>query len=188
MMKHPVDGAEILRRRLELPPLAAVVAFEHHVRTDRAGYPAEAVRPALNLATQLCGIADVYDAMRSQRCYQRAFPTVRILAVLQQDDRARFDQRLVRRFSQLMGVYPVGNLVRLDDGSLAVVLRAHAPDPLRPMVRVVVDPAGRRLAEPYDISLWMTEDRNGRQPRIVTPVDPNEAGIDPLAYLDDAAA
>ena len=40
-------------------------------------------RPALNLGTMLCGIADVYDAMRSQRVYQEAFPTDRILAVLQ---------------------------------------------------------------------------------------------------------
>jgi len=188
MMKHPVDGAEMLRRRLELPPLAAVVAFEHHLRVDQTGYPAGVVRSSLNLATQLCSIADVYDAMRSQRNYQRAFPTDRILAVLQQNDRRRFDQRLVRRFSQLMGIYPVGNLVRLDDGSLAVVLRAHAPDPSRPAVRVIVDPAGQRLSEPYDLALWTTDVRTGRQPRIVVPVDPDEAGIDPLTYLDGAAA
>lgn len=188
MMKHPVDGAEMLRRRLELPPIAAVVAFEHHLRVDQTGYPAGVVRSSLNLATQLCSIADVYDAMRSQRNYQRAFPTDRILAVLQQNDRRRFDQRLVRRFSQLMGIYPVGNLVRLDDGSLAVVLRAHAPDPSRPAVRVVVDPAGQRLSEPYDLALWTKDARTGRQPRIVVPVDPDEAGIDPLTFLDGAAA
>lgn len=188
MMKHPVDGAEILRRRLELPPLTAIVALEHHLRVDRTGYPAGVERPSLNLATQLCSIADVYDAMRSQRNYQRAFPTDRIVAVLQQNDRKRFDQRLVRRFGQLMGIYPAGNLVRLDDGSLAVVMRTHAPDPARPAVRVVIDAAGTRLAEPYDIALWDTDGRGGRQPRIVVPVDPDEVGLDPLAYLDGAAA
>ncbi len=188
MMKHPVDGAEMLRRRLELPPLTAVVALEHHLRVDQTGYPAGVARPSLNLATQLCSIADVYDAMRSQRNYQRAFPTDRILAVLQQNDRKRFDQRLVRRFSQLMGVYPAGNLVRLDSGALAVVMRVHAPDPSRPVVRVVVDPDGRRLAAPYDVALWSGEGGGGPPPRIVTPVDPEEAGIDPLPYLDDEAA
>jgi len=188
MMKHPVDGAEMLRRRLELPPLTAIVAFEHHLRVDQTGYPTGVVRSSLNLATQLCSIADVYDAMRSRRHYQRAFPTDRIVAVLQQNDLRRFDQRLVRRFSQLMGIYPVGNLVRLDDGSLAVVIRVHAPDPSRPAVRVVVDPAGQRLSEPYDLALWTKDARTGRQPRIVVPVDPDEAGIDPLTYLDGAAA
>jgi putative nucleotidyltransferase with HDIG domain len=188
IMKHPVDGAEILRRRLELPPISAVVAFEHHLRVDGSGYPARVVRPSLNLATQLCSIADVYDAMRSQRSYQQAFPTDRILAVLQQNDGTRFEQRLVRRFSQLMGIYPVGNLVRLDTGALAVVLRIHAPDPARPVVRIIVGPDGERLSTPSDVALWADDSPDGPPPRIVTPVDPAEVGIDPLPYLDEAAA
>jgi putative nucleotidyltransferase with HDIG domain len=188
MMKHPVDGGEMLRRRLELPPLAAVVAFEHHLRVDGTGYPGGVARPSLNLATQLCSIADVFDAMRSQRNYQKAFPTDRILGVLQQNDGSRFDQRLVRRFSQLLGIYPPGNLVRLDDGTLAVVLRVHAPDPARPMVRVIAGPDGTRLPAPRDVALWSDNVPYGPPPRIVTPVDPADTGIDPLPYLDEAAA
>ena len=188
MKKHPVDGAEMLRRRLELPSLVAAVAFEHHLRVDGSGYPGGVVRPELNLATQLCSIADVYDAMRSKRVYQRAFPSDRILTVLQQNDAARFDQRLVRRFSQLMGIYPPGNIVRLDTGALAVVLRTHAPDPARPAVRVVVGPDGRVLRTPVDLALWDDQSPAGPPPRIVSPVDPKEAGIDPLAVLDATAA
>jgi putative nucleotidyltransferase with HDIG domain len=188
MMRHPVDGAEMLRLQLELPTLTAVVAFEHHLRLDGTGYPVGVSDPSLNLATQLCSIADVYDAMRVQRVYQRAFPTDRIVAVLRQNDGARFDQRLVRRFSQLMGIYPVGNLVRLDNGMLAVVLRIHAPDPARPAVRVVAGPDGKPLSRPYDIALWVDESPDGPPPRIVTPVDPTHTDIDPLLYLDDAAA
>ena len=188
MQRHPVDGAEILRRQLELSPLAAVVAFEHHLRIDGTGYPTGAPRGTLNLATQLCGIADVYDAMRSQRSYQQAFPTDRIQAVLRQNDGTRFDQHLVRRFSQLIGIYPPGNLVRLDTGALAVVLRTHAPDPARPAVRIIVGPDGNRLARPVDMALWMDDSTIGPPPRIVTPVDPAGTGIDPLAFLDEAAA
>ena len=188
MMRHPVDGAEMLRLQIELPPLSAVVAFEHHLRLDGTGYPAGVASPSLNLATQICSIADVYDAMRVQRVYQGAFPTDRILAVLQQNDGARFDQRLIRRFSQLMGVYPVGNLVRLDTGELAVVVRIHAPEPARPAVRVIADPDGNPLPRPYDLALWINDGPGGPPPRIVRPVDPREAGVDPLPYLDVAAA
>ena len=66
MKRHVVDGAEILRRTPEIPPMAPVVAFEHHLRLDGTGYP-RVQRTSLNLATMLCCIADVYDAMRSQR-------------------------------------------------------------------------------------------------------------------------
>ena len=65
--------------------------------------------------------------MRSQRVYQQAFPTDRILAVLQRNDGKQFDQHLVRRFVQLVGIYPVGNLVRLDTGEIAVVMKPMRP-------------------------------------------------------------
>ena len=184
MRRHPVDGADILRRQLEMPPLAAIVAFEHHLRIDATGYPNGVTRPSLNLATQLCAIADVYDAMRSQRSYQQAFPTDRIQAVLQQNDGARFDRHLVRRFSQLMGIYPPGTLVQLDTGALAVVISSHAPDPARPAVRVIIDPDGAPLPIPVDLALWDDTDPSAPPPRIVSPVNPVEAGIDPLAFLD----
>jgi putative nucleotidyltransferase with HDIG domain len=183
MRMHVVDGAEILRRTPDMPPIAPVVAFEHHLRIDGTGYPIGVKRSALNLGTMLCSIADVYDAMRSQRAYQQSFPTDRILAVLQRNDGTQFDQHLVRRFSQLMGIYPPGNLVKLDTGDFAVVLRVYAPDPYRPKVRVVADVSGEKLARPYDVNLWEDEPEAPGPRSIVGPVDPATMGIDPLTYL-----
>jgi putative nucleotidyltransferase with HDIG domain len=181
LKRHTVDGAEILRRTPEMPTLAPVVAFEHHLRADGTGYPAGVARPHLNLGTMLCGIADVYDAMRSQRVYQEAFPTDRILAVLQRNDGAQFDQHLVRRFAQLVGIYPVGNLVRLDSGEIGVVLKTYAPDPYRPQVRVLIAREGTTLERPYDINLW--EAAEGQAQSVQAPLDPALFDIDPLSYL-----
>jgi len=180
LKKHTVDGAQILRKTPEMPTLAPVVAFEHHLRADGTGYPS-AQRPQLNLATTLCGIADVYDAMRSQRVYQPAFPTDRILAVLQRNDGKQFDQNLVRRFVQLVGIYPVGNMVRLYNGEIAVVMKAHAPDPYRPCVRILMTADEMPLANPIEVNLWeMAEEQDNA---IQAPLDPAEYGIDPLLQL-----
>lgn len=181
MKRHVVDGAEILRRTPEMPTLAPVVAFEHHLRVDGTGYPAVAKREGLNLGTMLCGIADVYDAMRSQRAYQQAFPTDRILAVLQRNDGRQFDQNLVRRFAQLVGIFPAGNLVRLDTGEIAVVMRTYAPDPYRPRVRVIISKQGAKLDRPYDLNLW--EAPEGGPTSVHAPLDPAVYQIDPLTYL-----
>jgi putative nucleotidyltransferase with HDIG domain len=183
MRMHVVDGAEILRRTPEMPPISAVVAFEHHLRVDGTGYPSGVKRSALNVGTMLCSIADVYDAMRSQRAYQQSFPTERILTVLKRNDGSQFDQHLVRRFSQLMGIYPPGNLVKLDTGELGVVLKVYAPDPYRPKVRVIIGADTQKLARPYDVNLWeATAESDG--PRAVhSPVDPASVGVDPLTYL-----
>jgi putative nucleotidyltransferase with HDIG domain len=182
LKRHTIDGAEILRRTPETPALAPIVAFEHHLRADGTGYPENVTRVTLNLSTSLCGIADVYDAMRSERVYQEAFPTDRILAVLQRNDGTQFDQHLVRRFAQLVGIYPVGNLVRLNSGEIAVVVATHAPDPHRPRVKVLVAADGSRIEHPRDIDLW--DAREDQPQSIKVPLDPKGYNIDPLSYLE----
>jgi len=182
MKRHVVDGAEILRGTPDMPTLAPVVAFEHHLRLDGFGYPPVA-RTALNLGTMLCGIADVYDAMRSQRVYQKASPTDRILEVLKKNDGKQFDKHLVRRFVQLLGIYPAGNLVRLDTGEVAVVLKIHATDPYKPQVRIVFDRRGKRLDLTYDVNLWENTPDRGEPSSIAAPLDAADYQIDPLTLM-----
>jgi hypothetical protein len=125
----------------------------------------------------------VYDAMRSQRSYQQAFPTDRILAVLKRNDGTQFDQHLVRRFVQLLGIYPPGNLVRLSSGEIAVVTQTHAPDPYRPRVRVLFLKDGTRVDLPFDRNLWEPTRDGEPGDSVEAPVDPADYGIDPLNYL-----
>jgi putative nucleotidyltransferase with HDIG domain len=183
MRRHTIDGAEILRKTRDLTPLAAVVAFEHHLRLDGSGYPAGVARTSLNLATMLCAIADVYDAMRSKRHYQDAFPADRILEVLRRGEGRAFENHLVRRFVQLMGLYPVGSLVRLNTGAYAVVLRPSPGDPRRPRVRVVYAPDGRRLEVPYDVDLWDVEPDPHHSSSVTGPVTAPDAEFDPLTVM-----
>jgi len=181
MKRHTIDGAEMLRRTPDVPTLAPVVALEHHLRLDGSGYPV--ARSTLNIGTMLCSISDVYDAMRSRRTYQPVFPTDRILAVMKDNDGRRFDQHLVRRFVQLLGIYPAGNLVRLDTGEIAVVVSPHAPDPRRPRVRVVMNDAGRRLDLPFDLNLWEQDNGSTQSRAITAPLDPGEFQFDPLSVM-----
>jgi len=183
MRRHPVDGAEMLRQTPDVPALAPVVSFEHHLRSDGTGYPYGVSRPSLNLGTMLCSIADVYDAMRSQRHYQQAFPTDRILQVLKHNDGRRFDQHLVRRFVQLIGIYPAGNVVRLNTGEIAVVSQVYAPDPYRPRVRVLIGRDGTRLELPYELNLWQSVDDPSVPSAVAAPVDAADYQIDPLVLM-----
>ena len=186
MRMHVVDGAEILRRTPEMPTVAPVIAFEHHLRIDGTGYPFGVKRTTLNIGTQLCGIADVYDAMRSQRAYQQAFPSDRILEVLKRNDGHQFDQNLVRRFTQLLGIYPPGNLVRLDDGSIGVVLAVHAPDPYKPRVKLVLTSTGEMFEFPIEVNLWEVPPDTPGPKTVTASLDPAQYAIDPLTYLESA--
>lgn len=183
MKRHTVEGAEILRMTTEVPPLAPVIAFEHHLRTDGTGYPDGISRVSLNVGTMLCSIADVYDAMRSRRVYQDMLPSERVLEVLKRSDGKQFDQHLVRRFVQLVGMYPAGNLVKLNTGEIAVVRQVYAPDPHRPQVRVVFGRDGRKLETTYDVNLWETVEGVAGPSSVIAPVDPAGYDVDPLMVM-----
>ena len=187
MRYHVVDGAEILRRTPEIPTLGPIVAFEHHLRLDNSGYPRSAKRDSMNLGSMLCAISDVYDAMRSQRAYQQAHPTDRIVAVLKRNEGSQLDPHLVRRFVQILGIYPPGNLVKLSTGEVAVVLHVHAPDPHRPRVRVLFAPDGSRLNLPFERNLWEPQrDHDERRlANVVAPVEPADYNVDPLTFLEN---
>jgi len=85
MQRHVVDGAHILRRTPEMPALAPVVAFEHHLRQDLSGYPENIGSRKLNLCTMIVSIADVFDALRSNRPYREGLATSRIRSDLTAD-------------------------------------------------------------------------------------------------------
>src|ERR1041384_75883 len=90
--------------------MAQIVAFEPPLRQDLSGYPGNIGHRSLNLCTQIVSIADVYDALRSNRVYRQGLPSDRIKAIMTQKDSPAFNSRLLRRFINLMGMYPVGTL------------------------------------------------------------------------------
>ena len=125
MKLHVVDGAHILRRTPETPALAPVVAFEHHLKQDLSGYPENIGSRKLNLCTMVVSVVDVFDALRSNRAYRAGLATDRIRHIMGQQDGTAFDRTLLRRFVNLMGLFPVGTLVRLNTDEVGVVTQTH---------------------------------------------------------------
>src|SRR2546427_2379731 len=183
MKRHVVDGAHILRRTPEMPALAPIVAFEHHLKEDLSGYPEKIGSRTLNLCTMIVSIADVFDALRSNRPYRQSLATARIRAIMGEQENPAFNQVLLKRFVNLMGLFPVGNLVRLSTDELAVVTAEHPTDPFRPQVKILVDAKGQTLEEPFLINTWERDGRGEHSRAVVEAVDPEPLGIDPLKYM-----
>jgi len=183
MKQHVVDGAHVLRRTPETPALAPVVAFEHHLKQDLSGYPENVGSRTLNLCTMVVSIVDVFDALRSNRAYRAGMATDRIKHIMAQQEGTAFNTTLLRRFVNLMGLFPVGTLVRLNTEELAVVTQTHPEDPFRPQVKLITDNRGDKLETPLFTNTW-DRDSRGEYPRaVVEAVDGPQVGIDPLAYL-----
>src|SRR5262249_3582146 len=139
--------------------LAPIVAFEHHLKQDLSGYPEHIGSRKLNLCTMIVSIADVFDALRSNRPYRQGLATNRIRAIMGEQGNPAFNQTLLKRFVNLMGLFPVGNLVRLSTEELAIVTAEHPSDPFRPQVKIISDAAGAMLEQPHLVNTW---ERDGR--------------------------
>jgi putative nucleotidyltransferase with HDIG domain len=181
--RHVIDGAHVLRRTPETPALAPVVAFEHHLKQDLSGYPENVGARTLNLCTMVVSVCDVFDALRSNRAYRAGLATDRIKHIMGQQDSTAFNKTLLRRFVNMMGLFPIGTLVRLNTEELAVVTQTHPDDPFRPQVKLLTDGKGEKLETPLLTNTWDRDSRGGFTRAVVEAVDGPQVGIDPLAYL-----
>ena len=183
MKMHVVDGAHILRRTPEMPALAPVVAFEHHLRQDLSGYPENIGHRKLNLCTQIVSIADVFDALRSNRPYREGLATARIRSIMGEQGNPAFNQTLLRRFVNLMGLFPIGTIVRLSSEEIGVVTAEHPEDPFRPQVKIIFDEKGSRLEHELLVNTWERDSRGDFPKAVIESVDPDTIELDPLTVL-----
>lgn len=103
MKSHTVRGANYLTSLSGMPRLAAVAAFEHHLRFDARGYPAVPAGWEQNLASQMVVIGDCFDAMRTRRPYQEPRPVEVIANVLMQGSGTEFNPLLVKNMLSMLG-------------------------------------------------------------------------------------
>jgi putative nucleotidyltransferase with HDIG domain len=181
--RHVLDGASILRRTPGMTELAPIVAFEHHLRQDLSGYPENIGSRTLNVCTLIVTIADVFDAVCSDRPYRRGLAASRVRAIMNEQENPAFNRPLLTKFVELMGLFPVGSLVRLQSGELAVVTAERAENPRRPRVKVIADARGDPLQYPLVTDTWEPDLQGAYSRSVAEAIDPAALGIDPLTYL-----
>lgn len=144
MNKHTTIGAELLLDHKEADPLAISSAFGHHRSPDGTGYPRTVHDYRMSAVTNLVKICDIYEALTAARPYKQPMSPIRAYRVMLAMGH-KLDQRMLRRFIEINGVYPVGQLVALSTGEIAVV-RQQGRHMMEPVVALLVDSEGNRLA------------------------------------------
>jgi putative nucleotidyltransferase with HDIG domain len=180
MREHVRYGREILEQHGGLSGTALAVVNEHHERHDGNGYPQGLKGDAISLFGQMAAIVDVYDANTADRVYHQAEIPTRVLSQLLEWS-AHFNLRLVQRFIRSVGIWPVGSLVRLANGWLAVIVEQGAHDLLHPKVRVIFDAPAQQFIPPRDLDL--ADPENPGEYAIVGAVAEKAWGIRAADYL-----
>ena len=184
MRRHPVDGARILRKTPGMPNCAPVAAFEHHIKYDLSGYPDLVRQRQLSFSSLIVSIADCYDAMTTLRPYRKPIAPADALKTMLELSGRDFEPRLLERFMEMIGVYPVGSLVRLDTNEFAVLYDVDPEDGERPIVKIVINAEGQRLDTGRIVALTERDTETGDYRRsIVQAVDPTSKEINVASFL-----
>lgn len=184
MNQHPIHSVHILLNQghLSQSTLRAIIGgFEHHLNFDLTGYPVLTQKSRITLFGRIITVADRFDALTTPRSYRESnFTPYDGIRHLLQGSAKEFDPILVKLFVGMIGLYPPGTVVGLDDGTLAVVQQPPAPDtPLnRPRVQVL-----RGSEEGRSLDLAARDDSGSFARRVVAVYNPGNGGQLPAVEL-----
>jgi HD-GYP domain-containing protein (c-di-GMP phosphodiesterase class II) len=152
MRGHPLQGQRALVAAGLRSRAVLQVIRHHHERYDGTGYPDGLAGEAIPPLARMAAICDVYDALVSNRVHRPGLDPSEALKLMA-GWAGQFDQSLFQAFVRSLGVYPVGSLVRLESGHLAVVIDQNPDALLAPKVRVFYSIPRQRPILVYDVDL-----------------------------------
>ena len=135
--QHPLLGFEELKDIPEISEMAISVVRDHHERCDGSGYPRGSLSKDISQAAKIAAIADVYDALTTDRAYREALMPHQVLEFLMVNgSMGHLDPKLIKLFLHYVAVYPVGALVELTTGQIGKVVDFPPQMPMRPTVQI----------------------------------------------------
>lgn len=167
MKAHPRASYDMLRGSTDMDDQVLDACLHHHERIDGKGYPDALAGEEISLLARMTAICDVYDAITSNRPYKAGWPPSESLRRMAEWSNDHLDKRLFEVFVKTVGIYPVGSLVRLRTGRLAVVSEPSLKSLTAPRVVVFYCTETERILSPQLVDLSQP-----KQDRIVGQEDP----------------
>ncbi|WHH60471.1 HD-GYP domain-containing protein [Petroclostridium sp. X23] len=153
---HTTLGYDIVKNNPNISASSAYIVLAHHERYDGSGYPLCIKGDNIHLFARIVAIADVYDALTSDRVYRKKVKVHEVIEYITTLGEHHFDKTIVECFLENIAVYPVGTGVILSTGEKGIIVDVNKRFPARPIVRVVCNPDGSRKNAFEEIDLTKT--------------------------------
>ncbi len=182
MKQHPSLGYNHLKKQAgaeggEVNPVVLAGVLEHHEKYNGTGYPGGLAGDTISEAGRILAVADVYDALTSQRVYKAPMLPHKALGLMYSMRGKEFHPGYVERFIKCLGIYPVGTTVLLNSGHVGVVYGSNPRIPLQPQVLVAAGSLGAILPRRVDLA-------EHPQLRVSSVADPARYGMNPEQLLE----
>lgn len=135
--EHVTRGYDFLKGSLDISAPSRIVTLQHHEREDGNGYPEGRAGDEINALARIVAVADVYDALTSDRPYRKALSPNDAVEYIMAGGDKQFNYEVVKAFSKCIVPYPEGTIVKLSNGEVAVVEEVYPNFPLRPKLKLI---------------------------------------------------
>ena len=189
IQEHSLNSSRLMLKLKASPDSKArilVPMFEHHLKYDLSGYPHANWKKPLTLFGKIISIADKYDTLTSSRVYRKSLLSPdRALGYMFDRGGKDYDPILIKVFVNIMGVYPVGTLMKLDTGELALVVSSPSRDfSKRPLVCILEEDGEGGYKKKEIINLDERDPETGKYIRdIIETYHPANFGIQPVQHI-----
>jgi putative nucleotidyltransferase with HDIG domain len=170
---HPEEGYRLLVEGGSVGEIPLDVCLHHHEKVDGRGYPHQLKDEQISLFAKMGAVCDVYDAITSNRPYKAGWDPAESIRKMTEWCKGHFDEPVFHGFIKSIGIYPIGSLVRLSSGRLAVVTEQSEKSLLTPNVKVFFSTKTNAYIQPEAIYL----SRAGATEKIVSREDAAAWGI-----------
>jgi len=151
--RHPEVGVNILAPYRDRFPWLIRAVHQHHERENGQGYPLGITGGDIDEFAKIIGICDSYEAMTHHRPHRRALMLTESIKELVATKHDLFSPGVIKAFLQEISLYPVGSYVRLNNKNIGKVVATNENNPLKPVVSILYDDQGKRLATPRTVDL-----------------------------------
>ncbi|MEQ8174741.1 MAG: HD-GYP domain-containing protein [Syntrophomonadaceae bacterium] len=136
---HPAWGYSMLRKEINInvDARAAIILLNHHERYDGTGYPRGLKGAEIDEMSAICSIADVYNAMVTDRIYRKALSQNEVYEMLLASGNVMFNMDTLKAFLLCINPYPIGSFVKLNSGHIGCVIGLNPDLPLRPILQLI---------------------------------------------------
>jgi HD-GYP domain-containing protein (c-di-GMP phosphodiesterase class II) len=143
IQSHTLHSYRIIHEELNYPTEMGTLALQHHENWDGSGYPQGMVGEEIHFGARIVSVCDAFEAMVSEKPYRNSMLGYQAMKNLLADNSRRFAPDALKALITIMGIYPIGSIVLLNNGVVARVVNVRKDAPLRPRLVVLTDQAGK---------------------------------------------
>ena len=153
--RHPIDGRDILERFKNTYLFLPLVAYQVREKEDGSGYPEGIPGEEIHEYAKIIGLADFFEALVHARSYRDGLAAYRAMQKIIEGRNKEYSSRVIKAFVDVVTLFPIGSLVKLNSGEIARVVTINPVRPLRPVVEIFINSRGGRISKPRRLDLEM---------------------------------